>query len=306
MIVAFPGSNFLAVVEGVPDEADLTVRIVSVQDGSEVMAATYEGIFNLGGGTYRANLFAPEDDGQYLVQWEYDDILAGEVLVVSSAAEPATEPYYPSAATLVEQSTVEALASLTEAQQDALRSAAISAVEEHVGQSFTPFSGIVQVPSQGGYEVLLPRRLRLLDAVYSSRGDLLEPEAVVLGPNKDRLIWRQNIVGVGYYEQALFEVSGRDYPTRFGRDTLQVAGEWGWDAVPQPVVDAIRYDMEDQAMADASALTQTVHVFRRLGLTTIDQGNLRATLGPVGGGLSPRVTRVLKPYVFLGTGGYVV
>jgi hypothetical protein len=213
---------------------------------------------------------------------------------------------YPTTAELVAASTVAELTSLTEEQQDALRSSAISAIEDWCGQSFLPEDDATKiVRSEGGAELYLPKRLRSLTSMQTSGGAEHELAAVHVADEGDMLLFKSGVVGVGYYEQALFEVSGGDYPQGFKKDLLTITGDWGWETVPEPVVTAIRFDMEDAAVADANALSSTVHAFRALGLTNISQGNLRADLGtiPV---LSVRVTRLLSPYLFLGRGGRLV
>ena len=202
-------------------------------------------------------------------------------------------------------STVEELTSLEEAQQDALRASAIMGVEEFCQQSFEPFEGVIEVEVDNGDEVWLPRRVRTLGSITPDGADPLDLSALALTHDGQRLLWRTNYVGVGYYEQALYEVSGGDYPKHFQRGLMSIDAEWGWGSVPEAVVLALRYDMEDMALADANALSSTVTVFRKLGLTNISQGNLRADLGVVGA-LSPRVVRLLEPYTFMGRGGRLV
>lgn len=212
---------------------------------------------------------------------------------------------YPTTEALVAASQVESLTGLTEDQQDALRSSAIVAVEAFTGQVFDLFEGEIEVTDvQCGDEVYLPRRLIEVGSITPFDGDALDLDPILLTSNGERLLWRSNVVGVGYYEQALFEVSGRDYPTKFQTGTLVVDGTWGWATVPDAVVAAIRMDMEDQALADDNAMSTTVTAMRKLGIKGWAQGNLRiefdGTRGGAGEALTQRVQRQLAPYVFLG------
>jgi hypothetical protein len=214
---------------------------------------------------------------------------------------------YPATADLVAASSNEALLALSTAQQDALRLSAIAAIEDWTGQDFLAEDATTrEVRSHGGAELFLPKRLRSLDSItYGDAGEL-ELDAIYLGSDNDRLIFRSGVVGIGYYEQALYEVSGGDYPKQFPIDLLNITGDWGWEDVPDAIIEAIRVDMEEQATADASALSPSVAAFRKMGLTNISQGNLRADLSPAVPTLSPRVQRLLSPYVFLGQGGRMV
>ena len=213
---------------------------------------------------------------------------------------------YPDTATLVAASSVEELTGLTTEQQDSLRAAAIVAVESYCCQPFTDFPAeTVDVEAGGGYELYLPKRLRVLTSVTPYGGDPLEEAALGVDPEGDRIVFHQNVVGTGYYSQALYEVSGGDYPTCFPLGTLQITGDWGWEDPPDAVVVALRYDMEEQALADQNALSSTVHAVRKLGLANIGQGSLRAELvtPPL---VSPRVEALLRDYLWHGEAGKLV
>lgn len=313
MIYARPGAVFEAMVNNGPTGlvGTLGVRITDPGTQTTSFARTTAGIaeYPAASGIYVANLVAPITPGTFQVVWDVNGAYTAEDLVVVGESEvmpiPTSEDYPPTE-DLVAASSVPELSALTSDQQDALRASAIRAVEEYTQQQFVPYTGVITVESPGGGELWLPRRLRSLTSAYASGSDPYELDALRIAPDGYRLVWIDNVVGVGYYEQALMEVSGHDYPTKFPHaSTIYVDGDWGWDGVPDDVVQAIRFDMEDQALADANALSATVHVARKLGLESIDQGNLRMQLGAVGA-LTPRVTRLLDRYVFAGTTGYVV
>ena len=214
---------------------------------------------------------------------------------------------YPVTAELVAASTVDELTSLDSDQLESMREAAIVAVESFTGQRFVYEEAVTElIESGGGYEIYLPKRLIEVTSITPYGGDPLELDAItVAADDNDRLIFHRNVVGVGYYEQALYEVSGGDYSTVFPQGTLEVVGDWGWEECPENVITALRYDMEEQALADANALSSTVHAVRRLGLSSIGQGSLRAELitPPI---VSPRVERLLHDYLWHGTGGKLV
>ena len=213
---------------------------------------------------------------------------------------------YPTTAEIIAASTVPELIALTPDQQDALRITSIAAIEDYASQSFgEPFVGSVEVESVAGDVLSLPRRLRSFESITPTGADPLESDAIAITDNGARLAWRPNIVGVGYYAQALHQVSGCDYPTRFPNGFVTIVGDWGWEDPPEAIVTALRFDMEDAALADANALTATVNYARKMGLRSINQGNLAVDLGPMPT-LSPRTAALVEPYVFYGRAGRLV
>jgi len=213
---------------------------------------------------------------------------------------------YPTTATVLAETNVAELIALEPEQQEALRSAAIVAIEAYCGQSFeNDPETTVLVESAGGYELYLPKHLRSFTDVSQLGGDALALDAIRVDPEGDRICFDSGLVGAGYYEQALYDVSGGDYGSAFPAGTLSITGDWGWETAPPSVATALRYDMEEQALADTNALSSTVHAVRRLGLSSIGQGSLRAQLvaPPM---VSPRVERLLADYVWMGTGGKLV
>jgi hypothetical protein len=198
---------------------------------------------------------------------------------------------------------------MTAEQQDSLRSAAIVAIENYTGQSFEPFEGVVTIESAGGPLLPLPRRLETFETI--SQGGVVLDDVTGVRFNQDRSVLYLRPNNLGYYEQALYEVSGGAYPTKWDRALVEIDGLWGWSTVPAAVIVALRADMEEQALADSNAMSATVGVARRLGLRQMSQGNLSFSLGGGGGGagggitLSSRVQSVLAPYVWGGIGRMV-
>lgn len=212
---------------------------------------------------------------------------------------------YPSVGALLAESTVDELTGLDAAALDTTRASAIRAIEAYCGQEFVPFDGEMEARAEGRYEVYMPRRLRSITSITPYGGEAMELDAVRIEMEGKKIRFERSAVGRGYYSQALQEVSGGDYATGFRVGTLLIDGEWGWATTPQGIERAIRFDMEDQALAEANQLSATTHAFRRMGLNAIGQGSLRAQLvtPPT---LTPRVVREVEPYLWLGPGGRLV
>ena len=122
---------------------------------------------------------------------------------------------------------------------------------------------------------------------------------MVLSDDHSRL-HRSPSVGIGYYEQAMAEVSGEQFPLGFGN--VAIDGTWGWATIPENVITALRWDMEDTAVADANPLSGTVRAYRKLGLRNIAQGNLTADMTGTPS-VSGRVAQLLRPYMWQGQVG---
>lgn len=199
---------------------------------------------------------------------------------------------YPSTADLVAASTVTALTGLTEPQQDALRDAAIAAVETYCRQRFitegTDEEPVTKRMDGTGTEVLyLPARLVSLDSVRVSGSEIgVSTSDVVVGDDRDRLSLPGDLGGGTWADRALAEAEGHTRPVfPAGSDNIQVAGVWGWtddEYTDQlaAITTGLRYFMEDQALAGAHALGDTVKASRALGLGSVNQGRLSVDLGP--------------------------
>jgi hypothetical protein len=210
---------------------------------------------------------------------------------------------YPTTEELVAASSVDELAALTVEQQDALRDSAIIAVEEFCGQVFEAFDGTITVDGRRSRVLYLPRRLEEMEAITVA-GSALATTDVLLTPDGDKLV--MNTSPGNYYERTLRELSGESL---YGFDAdvqgIAITGTWGWDEPPAGVVEAIRVDMEETAVADSNALSPTIAAYRKLGLRSISQGNLRAEIGEEGS-VSPRVARLLTPHVWSSGVGQLV
>lgn len=205
---------------------------------------------------------------------------------------------YPTTAELVALSVDTSLTNLSSDEQDALRESAIAAIEEFANQRFESRVETVTIDGYGSDVLYLPQRLETLTGL-SIEGTAWPVDSVVLNSQNDRLS-KSRESGIGYYEQAMAEVSGERFPLGFGNVAL--TGTWGWTVIPEAVEWALVWDMEDTAIAEANALSGTIRAYRKLGVRTIDQGNLRAdvTGTPT---VSDRVARLLRPYVWQGAVG---
>ncbi len=206
---------------------------------------------------------------------------------------------YPTADEIAQGSTE--LEALTTEQLDALYAASIFAVEDYCGQSFGgTYDGVREVESMRSRALYLPQRIIELRQVLPYSGDVLDPTAIAITHEGARLLFRVNVVGVGYYEQAIQEVSDYSYLDEFPEGTVYVDGLWGWQDCPPSVAMALRLDMTNTVQADNTALTPTVNYMRAMGINSIAQGNLNLSLDTKPN-LSPVVAAMLDPFVFMGT-----
>jgi len=206
---------------------------------------------------------------------------------------------YPPAAEIAEGSAE--LEALTPEQLDALYAASINAVETYCGQSFGDvYDGTHEIESARSNALYLPQRIIVLRSVIPFGGDPMDLSAIGFTHDGARLIWKKGVVGVGYYEQALQEVSDYAYADQFPDGTVIVDGEWGWENPPGAVLLSLRLDMVGVVQGEANALTATVGYMRQMGIERISQGNLDLTLTAVPT-ISPVVSALLDPFVFLGT-----
>jgi hypothetical protein len=206
---------------------------------------------------------------------------------------------YPTAEELIAESTVDELVQLTADQQEGIRAAAIVAIEDHCSQSFTSEVETRTIDGTRKRKLYLPRRLESLTSVSAPGGSALS--GIVLSDDHD-FIELPPAAGMGYYEQTLRKVSGEAY---YGLDgKLTITGTWGWTDCPEAVKTALRFDMEEQALADTNELGSTIAAYRKLGVRSISQGNLRVTVGDEVL-LSPRVIRQLARFVWTTPGELV-
>ena len=235
-------------------------------------------------------------------------------LVFLDAANNEDEPIYiedpstgyPSAGELVDDSDLTALTNLPFESQYALWLASKSAIEEYTGQTFEFEPDTLRAfDGTGDRSVYLPKRLEVitdLEVSYSSLG----VADVDLHDDRNKLTVRSDAGIRNYYERAIVRI--QDNPSLLftsGVATVRVTGDWGWEEFPEAVREAMRLDMEDQALADTNALSESLRAYQKLGMRDVRQGNLTAAVTAVSG-LSDRVRHLLDPYVWRGRVGAVL
>lgn len=308
MIYRKPAETFYPELEGAASGliGTLGVRIIDNANGADAVARTTTGMTEVpaGSGHYIATLTAPAAKGEYTILWDTGTVtpestFTEELEVVATLPAPPVElPGYPTVDTLVAASTVTELTALPPDAQDALRSSAIAAIEEFCGQPFNLEAGVTKhMDGQGANQLFLPRRLEFLAAVLVNGVNVLG--AVALSESRSRLHYTGQLA-IGYYEQAMAEVTGEKFPTGF--DNVAIAGDWGWPQCPEPVTVALRFDMEDTARADTNQLSATVAAYRKLGIRDVSQGPLSVDVQGVPG-LTPRVQQLLRPFIWQGEVG---
>lgn len=213
---------------------------------------------------------------------------------------------YPTSAALVAAASGaarEALQALDDDQLDALRTAAIAAVENHCGQSFDgDEEATVTLDGTGGTRLYLPRRLAELDTLAVA-GTGLAADQVTLADDFGALTINPVDVSNAYLRAMATlddDMTSGNRRFHYGVANVTITGTWGWpdDDFPAAIAVALRMDMEENALADASSLAATIHAFRRLGLRSARQGNLSADIGIGQAGLSPRAQRMVAKFVW--------
>lgn len=208
---------------------------------------------------------------------------------------------YPSTAELVAASSNTVLKGLEKAEQDGLREEAILAIEGACRQSFTQEgkddAPVVRKLDGTGSDVLyLPKRLVELVSIEVA-GGVISADDVEVSEQRDRLSLPDPRSGTNWLLQAFAEARGIDETRAFpsGPAAVEVSGVWGWadDEVPTAVAVALRYDMEDRAVANAHALADTVRSAKGLGVSGLSQGGMSMQLDGREAAVSTRVRRVL-------------
>lgn len=312
MIEKRPGQTFAASLTDAPSglAGTLGVRIEGA-DGVEHTARTTAGIVEVvpGSGIYsKDDLVAPGDPGDYLVIWDTGGgtpVYGAEELVVSNVgtAIPALTGY-PSTAELVAASSNDSLEALTEPEQDALRAAAIRAVEAFCRQTFvaegTELDPVMRsLDGSGADRLYLPKRLAVLTDLSIDGAIWNVDSDVVLAEDGTHIAMVSPAVSGSWVTNVRRRVGDPGPIFYSGAHNVIVGGVWGWTddeweaGTLAPVATAIRFDMEDQAEGDANALASTIRSYRNLGVEAIEQGGLSAALRPGESTISRRAQREL-------------
>ena len=224
---------------------------------------------------------------------------------------------YPSTEDLVAASTVAALGDLTGPQQDALRDAAIAAIESYCHQRFlaegTDNDPVTKrLDGTGTRTLYLPCRIVEITEIESFGTEAgVTLDSVTISDDRSRLTLPETGAGTTWATRAYADAHGLTeaaFPA--GTDNIRVTGIWGWtddeyDDQLDAVTTAIRFDMEDKALAGAHALNDTVRAARTLGLNSVNQGRISLDLDTEHQ-LSARVKQQLVPFVFNHAGGATV
>lgn len=209
-------------------------------------------------------------------------------------------------AELVAASSESALTAGSVDQQDAWYTAAKAAVERFCGQTFDQFVG--QRILDGGDDKRLPldRRLAELTGLELNAPGFFTSLAVTdvaLTEDHDCLyVLPDATTGGSWATKVLREGQPAVFP--LGSGTVAITGVWGWtDAempadLTNPVNVAILREMEDSAMAKAHGLSDTIRGAARLGLTTVVDGSLTATINRAPIVLSPESQQLLDGLVW--------
>lgn len=303
MISTTPGAATTALLEGAPAGTVITARLV---DGDETLptVVTVAPKLDAEGDPLDAFVgsFVAPANLPYQIEWVEAGSVVGTELIVLGQTDVEGFAGYPTTGELVAASSVSELLVLSGPQQDALRDVAIADIERFCGQQFTTYVGDLVVDGGGGREVFPPKRVEVLTAIVV-KGTSIDLTDVVVSERGDRIHFLP--LSTDYAVMAMRETAYDSRTFRSGSGTVILTGTFGWSVVPAPVVQAIRIEMEQQALADASPLSGIVGSSRRLGLRNISQGNLRAEVGDPSV-VSPQAARLLDPaYVWLGPGGYL-
>lgn len=302
MIEAVTGEHYYPELEDAPQGlvGTLTLRLED-SDGNVVEPDSTAGITEPIDGEYRATRTAPEitpdtpdAETYFRLVWTNGAVEIDEALHV--LAVDLAFAGYPTSADLVAASSSAELAALSDDQTDALRSEAIVAVEGYCHQSFLP-EGTLNDPvtkhvvGRGGDTLSLPKRLVSLGSASISDTAL---EDLTIADDAAAIVWAGGSNST-WLERALSDSRTTEF-TNGGQ--VAVSGVWGWSEVPEAVVNAIRFHMEDRAASEAHKLAPTVRAARALGLDSVNQGNLSLSLRNAEPILTARAKRQLRGYVW--------
>jgi hypothetical protein len=203
---------------------------------------------------------------------------------------------YPSFDEIVAESNATELTGLDDGDQETLYTAAVQAIEEYTGQRFDVVTEERTLEAQGGTDLYLPARLDSISAISFPTGSPLTLTDLALSERHDRLYVKSS-AGYGYYAQTIMEMQGHTGKLSFPSGQVKVTGAWGWSSFPSEVRQALRVDMEDNAIADSHQLGPSIRAYRAMGVRDIKQGGMTLALDrPVP--ISPRAARLLEEFVW--------
>lgn len=289
--------------------AVLGYRLLRLDAGGADLRGRVDGVFAerpTGSGTYVLAFDSTGLTPGDILQIAVDDgttTKSAEMRITGPAASIASQPYvgYPPASALVAGAAPE-LRDATAAGQETYRRLAIKAVEGYTGQHFEPSYHDASAPlildGPGGGELYLPKRAETLTAVFIKGLDV-DLTDVTLSAKGDRLSFAA--LSQDYAVVAMRETAYDTRTFRRGAGTVTLHGTFGWSAVPEDIVLALREEMTELARADGSGLAGSVSAFRRLGIRQTMQGNLNLSIGDPSA-ISPKAATLAADYIWPAAG----
>lgn len=217
---------------------------------------------------------------------------------------------YPTVSELVGESDVVALTALSPDGQEALWLATKLAIDMYTNQTFDYQPGVTRTMDGSGKRVqYVPKRLDSMTAL-SVTGSGLTLSDVLISEQHDKIEVRPTAGFSSYYVRAMMEIQDNP-PLSFvpGTGTVQITGNWGWPGFPAPIREAMRLDMEDQAVSDTSSLSEQLRAYRKLGVRDISQDALSVGFTEYEArfiNLSDRVRTLLDAYIWQGSIGVAI
>lgn len=190
---------------------------------------------------------------------------------------------YPSAAALVALADDPILTAASPSQQEGWRRGAIAAVESYANQSFDIETAELWLDGNGREILPLPARAVTIRKVTAGGLDAADTDL-----SGDRYSLRVTPFGSTWLERAQEREWGHGRWWPRGEANIYVEGDFGWEAVPEPVVAALAEEMAEQARIGDEPLSSSVTAYRKLGIASMSQGNLAFSLAASGGGVNPR------------------
>lgn len=209
---------------------------------------------------------------------------------------------YPAAAALQDASEVDALRQLSDADLADVYQLAIKSVERFCGQKFIAEAGVRTFDGGGGRTLALPQRLATLTTLTVSGSSLLASD-VALNERHSELAVLSTATGGNWVEQVLREDQRPLFTAGVG--TITIDGIWGWsDAelpandLSTPIAQAVRMDMEDQALLRSGPLAETTRTMAKARTDLVIEGPLRLSMKESIVPLSSEVQTLLDDFVW--------
>lgn len=255
--------------------ADSTNRVVSLEvpvtavDGTlfatikkngvavyEVPVVTYDTATS----SYRFTLpyFLSQEDAEFVVEWKFDYVENSQTYSFLRESKVTVVTPYVSFSTLEDMYGLE----LTTEEILTAERAVRTVINAHCGQSFGRYTGVKYAVGSGENALSLPARLISLDEItVDSPGLDLYGTFDVAGDGwyiKPRIFGAQGF-NIKADVSDFIEVNGVIY-NPYGRRTgvfptdtrYRIEGAWGWEEIPEPVIEATKLLVNDYAGPDST------------------------------------------------------